>query len=183
MLVAAVANIRDSTDFRQVTNVTYGSLTFTRLVGGNVPGTGSCAEFWGARSTTAQLAKNLVVTTNAASDIGVHVWALSGVNASNAVGTVIEQAQRTSTQYIETFPNKRSGSLLFGAFFNTGYDQDKAGITGYLTISALTGSVSGQTYAGYYVWSEASSGSGAQTIGANLPGSWTMEHAAIEIVP
>jgi hypothetical protein len=180
VLVAAVSNARDGSPRTSVTSVDYGGLTFERLVGGNIAGTPFSAEFWGGRSTTVQLAKSLVVATSASGNTGVYVWALSGVNASSAVGGTVEQGQSTGSHYQETFSNKRPGSMLFGAFFDTNYAE---GPDGYWPIDAVAGSVVAQTFAVYYVWSAQSSSAGLQTIGAILPETWTIEHSAVEIVP
>jgi hypothetical protein len=181
LLVAVVSNATDGATSMSAMSVSYRGLTFTRLVGGNISGTAFGAEFWGARSPTVQLPSTLTVTTSASGNTGVMVWALTNVNASNAVGQDISQRQFTGTTYQETFATKQFGSMLFGAFFDTNYAQDA--VDGYLKIAANADSFVGQTYAGYYVWSASASSSGSQTISATLPESWTIEHAGIEIVP
>jgi len=181
VLVAVVSNATDGAISMSATSVSYRGLAFTRLVGGSISGTAFGAEFWGARSPTVQLPSTLTVTTSAAGNTGVMVWALTNVNATNAVGQAISQRQFTGTTYQETFATKQFGSMLFGAFFDTNYAQDA--VDGYLKIAANADSVVGQTYAGYYVWSASASSSGLQTISATLPESWTIEHVGIEIVP
>jgi hypothetical protein len=178
--VAAVSNATDGSQTVEVTGVSYGGLSFTRLVGGSIPGLPFSSEFWGAHSPTARLADTLMVTMSAASNVGIHVWVLDGVNATNAVGSVISQGEITSDIYQESFTDKRSGSLLFGAFFDANYVSDASG---FVHIVPQVGSVVGQTNAGYYVWSESPSSSGSQSIGAILPGVWSLEHSAVEIVP
>ena len=180
ILVAITGNATDGSESVAASTVSYRNLQFKRLVGGNIAGTAFSSEFWGARSSTVQLPNTMTVTMSAPSNAGVHVWALSGVNASTPVGSSIDQAQLASNLYQVTFSNKRYGSLLFGAFFDTLYAQDG---NGYLPITAQAGSVVKQTYAAYSVWSVSALGSGSQTIGASLPSRWTIEHSAIEIVP
>ena len=180
ILVAVTANATDSAVSVAASTVAYKNLVFTRFVGGNIAGTAFASEFWGTRSTTVQLPATMTVTLSGPSNAGVHVWALSGVNSASPVGSLIEQGQMASNLYQVTFPNKRYGSLLFGAFFDTDYAQDSSG---YLPIVAQAGSVVKQTYAAYSVWSSSAFGSGSQSIGASLPGRWTVEHSAIEIVP
>jgi hypothetical protein len=180
LLVAAVAHATQEVSVLNVTEVSKGSLQLTRLSGGPVAGTRFCSEFWGARLPQGLPSGTLSVKTDALANIGMAAWALTGVNASTPVGTVLEPSQVTLSTYQESFPNKISGSMLFGAFFDGDYASNN---DGFLPIVPLESSLSAQSFAGYFVYSKTSSGSGLQTIGATLPGTWTIYHSAIEILP
>lgn len=180
LLVAAVANSTQDVSTVTITDVSMGSFKLTHLAGGTIAGTAFCSDFWGARVTQALPAGELSVSVSTPANVGILVWSLAGVNPSNAVGEVLNQGQATVSTYQENFPNKTSGSMLFGAFFDGSY---ATGDSGFLPIAALEGSVVEQTRAGYYAFSKSSATSGPQSIGANLPEEWSIYRSAIEILP
>lgn len=180
LLVALVANATEGTSAVSTSNVYLGSLGLTHLAGGNIAGTAFCSEFWGVRILQSRSADTLQATVSSPANIGMLAWSLAGTNPTNPVGTVLPQAQATVSLYQENFPSKRAGSMLFGAFFDGSY---ATGVNGYLPITASDSSIVAQTFAGYYAYSKSAAPSGTQSIGAILPDTWTIYHAALEVVP
>jgi len=175
VLLAIAANATSGATGVHVTSVIGSGLSFSRLAGGNIAGSAFCAEFWGSYSPGTFVQQDVNVILSEKTNVGMYAWSLTGVNATSPVGQTSVPRQSIGSTYLETFSNTRRGSMLFGAFFDGGYN--------WPDIPADVGSVDFRTNVIYYVYSNSARSGGTQTIGATMPASWTIYRTALEIVP